>query len=103
MPFPVAITNEVAALNTAINAALPLEAALPGTISVLANQADTLVNDIDTALLAAAGTLDSFTPPVMVPAIVIAFEALVDSADTQLALGDLAGFAGRVATNLTNA
>ena len=102
MPFPENITAEVAALNTTINAALPLESALPGTITALANQADTAVNDIDIALLAAAGTLDTFTAPVMAPAIVIAFQALVDSGSVQLALCDLAGPVGRVATNLTN-
>jgi hypothetical protein len=103
MPFPANIASEVAALNTSINAALPLESAPPGTIAVLANQADTLVNDIDTAITAAVGTLDTFTAPVMAPAIVLAFEAVVGSGFEQLALVDLAGVAGRVATNLTNA
>jgi hypothetical protein len=102
MPFPANIATEVAALNTAINAALPLESALPGTIAVLANQADTLVNDIDTALAEAAGTLDTFTAPVMAPAIVLAFQAVVGSGFEQLALCDLAGPVGRVATNLAN-
>jgi hypothetical protein len=103
MPFPANITTEVTALNNAINAALPLESALPGTIAVLANQADTLVNDIDNAIVAAVGTLDTFTAPVMAPAIVLAFQAVVGSGFEQLALVDLAGVAGRVATNLTNA
>jgi hypothetical protein len=102
MPFPAAITIEVGALNTAIAAAMPLEAASRSTITALSTQADTLVNDIDAALLVAADGLNVFAAPVMAPAMVLAFLVIVDDANTQLALADLASVAGRVASNLTN-
>ena len=103
MPFPASISSEVFALNAAIAATGPLEQAPQRFIAALSTQADTLVNDIDTALAAAAGTLDMFTAPVMAPAMVLAFLAVVDDATTQVSLADLAGVAGRVANNLTNA
>lgn len=102
MPFPASISLEVAALNTAIIAAGPLEAAPQRTIAALTTQADTLVNDVDAALADTAGTLDMFMAPTMAPAMVLAFLAVTDSATTQVSLADLSGIAGRVADNLTN-
>lgn len=102
MPFPINISTEVAALNTAITAALPLEAAPQRTIAALTTQADTLANDVDTALAAAAGALDMFMEPAMAPAMVISFLSVTDDATTQVSLCDLSGVAGRVASNLTN-
>lgn len=102
MPFPADIQAEVLALNTAITAAMPLESAPQRTMAALATQADMLVTDVDTALTIAAGDLDTYGAPTMPPAMVLAFLNAVDEATTQVSLADLAGVAGRVASNLTN-
>jgi hypothetical protein len=102
MPFPVTIQTEVSALSAAITAATPLENASNLIITALSTQATTLVNDIDTALSAAAGNLDTFTAPTMAPAMVLTFLSAVDAAETQTSLCDLAGVAGRIASNLAN-
>ena len=97
-----AIAAEVAALNTAIAAAQPLAAASQLTVTALALQASTLVNDTQTAIIANAGSLDTGIADTMAPAIVADFQAMVTSSATQLSLADLLGLAGRVASNLTN-
>ncbi len=102
MGVPSSIAAEVAYLNTAIAAAQPLAQASQLTITTLALQATQLVDDTDAALLASAGALDSGIADTMAPAIVADFQAIVTSAATQLSLSDLAGLAGRVASNLTN-
>ena len=103
MAVPSSIATEVSALNTAFVATGPIEAASQGAVTALANQAIQLVNDIDTALIGVQPLLDMFTPPVMAPALVLDFLSAVDQATMQLSLADLAGVAGRIASNLANA
>lgn len=103
MPLPVAIQSEVAALNAAYVAASPLESASDATVYALATQSIQLVEDTDAALAAAVGDLDAF-PTLQLPQdVAAAVLGLLDAAQTQTQLSDLAGFAGRVASNLTNA
>lgn len=101
MPFPANIQAEVSSLNSAYVAASPLEGATSATIYGLAVQAVQLVDDTDAALTAAAGDLDAFPDVFMPMDIAIGVEGLLDAAMTQTALSDLAGFAGRMASNLT--
>lgn len=102
MPFPVDIQTELLALNRAYVAASPLSAAPDSTVYALAVQAVQFVDDVDFALDAAAGDLDAFPVVVMPQDIAAGVLALVDAGSTQTALSDLAGFAGRIASNLTN-
>lgn len=102
MPFPAAIQTELTALNTAYIAASPLENAPSSAVYALAVQAVQFVDDTDAALAAAVGDLDAFPTVVMPMDIAACVEELLDAAQTQTALSDLAGFAGRIASNLTN-
>lgn len=102
MPFPLTIAMEVVALNNQITAAQPLESAPSGIRTLLATQATTLASDIEGALADAAGDLDTFSAPMMAPAMVLSFLEVADAASTQVSLADLAGVVGRVASNLTN-
>ena len=102
MPVPAAIITEVMALNTALTAAGDLDNADQATLAALTNSAISLTNDTDAALAGAAGALDTGISDIMAPAIVNDFLSLVDAGGTQLAMADLRGVAGRMATNLTN-
>lgn len=102
MPFPAAIQAELSALNAAYTAASPLSAASDSTVYALAVQAVQFVDDVDAALDASAGDLDAFPNVVMPMDIAAGVLALVDASGTQTALSDLSGFAGRIASNLTN-
>ncbi len=102
MPIPANVSSDISALDAAIVGASPLENAQFGILAALATQANQLVNDIDAAIPIVAGQLDTFIAPIMPPAMVIAFFGIQDSGQTQWQLSTIAGYAGRMATNLTN-
>lgn len=97
------ITAEVAALNSAFLAIGTIETASTGSVTALANQAEQLVNDVETDLVGVQPLLDTFMPPVMPPALVQQVLDAETVAETQLSLADLRGVSGRIASNLANA
>jgi hypothetical protein len=98
--IPANITSELAALQQQTAAAQPLASASRPTITAIQLNAGQLLSDIDVALLAAAGSLDTWTPPTDPDAIVAGILGLLESADDQAGLCNMEGYVGRAAKNL---
>jgi hypothetical protein len=101
--MPPAILALIQALNAAIAAAQPLGSATQATMTALATQAAGLVEAVEAAIAADyGGLLDTWTGPAMAPAIAAGLLSVYADGAAQLSLADVAGFAGRMATNLAN-
>jgi hypothetical protein len=100
MGIPANITTELNFLEGQVTANTPLTGAPRATITAMQLNAAQLVNDIDSAVTNAAGTLDTWTPPTDPAAIAAGLEALGGNADDQSALTNMRGFVGRAAANL---
>ena len=103
MALPTSITADLANLQTAYASAAPLATAPATTVYALSVQAGSVVSDLDSAVLAASGALDTYTAPVMAPAIATGVLGLLTASQTQSALTDIRGYVGRIALNLAQA
>ena len=101
MAIPVTITNQLADLQTAFDAASPIDtAATRSQILGLQFRAAQLVAACDATLPAAAGALDTATVPDMPTDMVKTVLALLQSAQDQTVLAEVRGLIGRAASNL---
>ena len=103
MAIPASIQAQIAALSTAFNAATPLAGAPRASVKALQVNAGALVAAVDSALLSAAGALDTFAPASDVSATVDELAALLVAAQNQSDLAALRGVVGRIASNLDQA
>ena len=101
--LPANITADMANLQTAYASAAPLTTAPSTTVYALYVQAEAAVSDLDAAVLAASGSLDTYLAPTMAPAIATGVLGLLTACQTQSALTDIRGYVGRVALNIGQA
>lgn len=98
--IPANIAMELASLQAQVTAAAPLADASQPTIVAIQLNAAQLLSDIDTAITAAAGELDSWTPPADPQDILAGILGLVVSATDQATLVNVEGYVGRAVKNL---
>lgn len=100
MTLPANISSEISVLQTQVTANAPLASAPRAAILAMQLNADELVADTDTALVAAAGALDTWQAPTDPAAIICGILGLEADAENQTSLADCRGVVGRVASNL---
>lgn len=100
MSIPANITAEIAFLQSQVKQNKPLTSAPRAQVVAMKLNAAQLVADTDAALLAAAGTLDTWTTPVGVAQIISGIEAISASATNQSDIALCRGIVGRVASNI---
>jgi hypothetical protein len=98
--IPSNITIELAALQTAVNAALPLNAAPRATIKALQLSSDQLLSDIQAAQYTLAGGLDTWVAPVDAGAIIAGLLGVYENAVDEANITQMRGVIGRVTSNL---
>jgi len=98
--IPANILTEINSLETQTAAASPLESASRATVISLQLNAEQLVSDVQTALVAPNNTLDTFVAPVDPVAIIRGVLGLRHAADDQMNLSLIRGVVGRAASNL---
>jgi hypothetical protein len=99
--IPANIASELTFLQQQTAAAAPITSASPATIAAIKLNAAQLVSDLDTAVTAAAGSLDTWAAPADPDAIAQGIEGLVCSASEQSTLVLMRGVVGRAAANLS--
>lgn len=100
MTIPANIASELANLQAQTAAAAPLSSASRATITAIKLNSAQLVADIETAITASAGQLDTFTAPADPAAIVQGVLALGASAANQSELVTMRGYVGRANANV---
>lgn len=100
MSVPSNITTGLANLQAQVTAAKPLSSASQATLLAIQLNGIQLANDIATALLAAAGALDTWTAPSDPAQIAAGVLSLMSAATDQSALANMVGYVGRANKNL---
>jgi hypothetical protein len=100
MSIPTTITSLLADLQAEVAAATPLTSASQQTLVAIQLNAEQLLDEIATALPAAAGQLDTFVAPAQPQAIATGILGLLESAQDQANLANWQGYFGRAAINL---
>jgi len=99
MTIPANITTELKSLQAQVSAATPLANASLATIKAIQLNVGSLVNNIQTALMATS-TLDTWVAPNDPVSLVNGFDAVVAVAQDQGNLSLMRGVVGRAASNL---
>lgn len=100
MSLPTTIASEIEGLQAQTAAASPLSSASRATITAIKLNSAQLVADIETAITASAGQLDTFVAPSDPAAIVSGVLALGASAESQSELVNARGYVGRANANI---
>jgi hypothetical protein len=100
MTIPADISTGLTALQNQLAAAGNLQNASGPTIVALQLNAESFLGDVDAALDAAAGSLDTFMAPTDPQAIISGFLGLVGNATDQYTLCNIEGYVGRAVKNL---
>lgn len=100
MSLPANIMSELANLQAQTSAAAPLASASRATITAIKLNSAQLIADMETAITASRGQLDTFTAPADPAAIVTGMLALGAAAANQTSLVIARGYAGRANANI---
>lgn len=100
MSIPQNVITELSELQAQVAAAYPLQSASQATVYAIQLNAKQLVADIETALLKAAGALDTWTAPADPVAIASGITGLLENAQDQSNLAQWAGYVGRATRNV---
>jgi hypothetical protein len=94
------IVTELNSLQAQVEAAQPLANAPHSTVVALQLNAINLLSDINTALAAAAGSLDGWVAPVDAPSIIKGILGIYQNAQDQRDLFLASAMVGRIVSNL---
>ena len=100
MTISATITTELADLQAQLAAATPLTQAGHASVVAIKLNAGQLLNDVQSALIAPANLLDTWTAPSDAPAMASGLLGVLDAAEDQSALALARGQIGRVVSNL---
>jgi hypothetical protein len=100
MSIPQKVLTELSELQAQVAAAYPIQSAPQQTVIAIQLNAQQLVADIETALIGAAGALDTWTAPADPVAIASGLLGLLENAKDQANLAQWAGYVGRATKNV---